>query len=866
MKTNQRLFALVLTLLMGLCVALAGMAVAEAPEEAGLKQDVLVLFTSDVHCGVDQNFGYAGLQAVRDAAVAAGDHVLLVDDGDSIQGESIGVMTRGQADIELMNALGYDVVIPGNHEFDYGMERFFELVDMAEFPYISCNLRKDGELVFDPCIIKEFDGVKIAFVGATTPETLTSSTPRYFQDDEGNFIYDFTQGGDGSEFYSAVQKAVDDARADGADYVFLMAHLGDEAACRPYTYADVIEHTTGLDALLDGHSHDTGKVIMKNAAGQNVIRQACGTKMACIGWLRISAADGSVNTGLYTWNNDVPVPELLGIDNEMSRLVAEKTADIYARLSEVIGTSNVDIVINDPVAEDASGAPVRIVRAAETNLGDLCADAVRAATGAQIGLVNGGNMRMGFPKGGITMKDVMGVFPFGNRYMMIEATGQQILDALEWGARVVPEENGAFLHCSGMSYEINVGVTSGCITDDNGQFAGVEGDRRVQNVLVDGEPLDPNATYTVAGLSYAMIDHGDGQTAFDGAELLFESEDLDSQMLADYIRDTLGGVVGEGYENPYGQERIVAVGEPAEDAAEPEADDPAAALPEGVVPVTWEITPEHPMIDTDEARELYQQILAGDYLTMEELKANPVVQQLDALSAYYKAIYGNTAEIDTPEREQLRQELQDWFLSRGSARTETVDEDGRHRYVYDGPLSRDYQLELVLGLPASGKSTRVADPDSEAMDAFLLDVDMIKEHIPEYQESHGAAADAIHFEGKGIFQRAITAFLTGDMKGVNAVLPIVGGDFDEIMQQYVLPFEAAGYNVRVKFCPAEENEAACRVVMRELGGGQLINSAVAFNFGAGPENVYNQMKNMINAWGVPYSIEEEEEAALEPAA
>ena len=293
------------------------------------------------------------------------------------------------------------------------------------------------------------------------------------------------------------------------------------------------------------------------------------------------------------------------------------------------------------------------------------------------------------------------------------------------------------------------------------------------------------------------------------------------------------------------------------------------ALPEGVVPVTWEVTPEHPMIDTDEARALYQQILAEDYPTLEELRANLVVQQLDALSAYYKSIYGNTADIDTPERRQLREEIKDWFLTLGSARTESVDENGRHHYVYDGPLNRDFQMELVLGLPASGKSTFVADPDSEAMGAFLLDPDVIKAEIPEYKESHGAAADAIHFEGMGILDQAISEFLTGSMQGVNIVLPIVGGDLEEMLQQYVLPFEAAGYNVKVKFREAKENEAAARVVMRELGGGQLINSAVAFNFGDGPENVYNEIKDMINAKGEPYGYteeEEEEEEALAPAA
>ena len=846
------------SILLAVLLVLAGFSV-HAEQAPALARDMLVLFTSDVHCGVDQNFTYVGLKAIRDAAKDAGEHVLLVDNGDSVQGESIGVLTQGMADIELMNAVGYDLAIPGNHEFDYGMERFYELVGAADFPYISCNFHKNGVLVFEPYKVFEFDGVKIGIVGATTPETLVSSTPQYFQDGAGNYIYDFSQGGDGSDFYAAVQQAVDGARAEGAQYVLLMGHLGNEASVIPYTYADVLAHTTGIDAMLDGHSHDTEKVVMKNKDGEDVVRQACGTKLAGIGWLRISAADGSVDTGLYTWNNDVPAPQLLGIWNSMSVELARATDDIKAQLSEVVGTANVDLIISDPDVVDENGTPVRIVRSAETNLGDLSADAIRAASGADVAFVNAGSMRSGLSKGEITLDDVLRVYPFGDHIMLAEVTGQQILDALEWGVRAVPSENGGFLQTSGLTYEIHTYIESGCVKNDDGMFAGVEGEYRVKNVLVGGEPLDLEKTYKMATRAYTMVEHGDGFTAFDGAEILWTSEKTDVEMLIDYIRDDLGGVIGEGYENPYGQERIVAVEEPAGEDAGEEAEETTeaaeAALPEGVVPVTWEVTPEHPMIDTDEARALYQQIDSGDYPTMEELLANPVVAQLDALSAYYKSMYGNTADINTPEREQLRDDIMNWFLTLGSARTESVDENGKHHYVYDGPLNRDFQMELVLGLPASGKSTFIADPDSEAMGAFILDPDVIKAQIPEYIESHGAAADAIHFEGMGIFQRAIDAFLTGDMKGVNIVLPIVGGDYDEMMQQYVLPFEAAGYNVRAKFRPAKENEAAARVVKRELGGGQLINSAVAFNFGDGPENVYNQMKDQINAKGEPYGIE-----------
>lgn len=278
-------------------------------------------------------------------------------------------------------------------------------------------------------------------------------------------------------------------------------------------------------------------------------------------------------------------------------------------------------------------------------------------------------------------------------------------------------------------------------------------------------------------------------------------------------------------------------------------------LPEGVVPLTWNPSPEHLMIDTDEARALYAQIKAGDYPSVEELKNSNVVAQIDAISAYYIHMYGDTSQIDTPEREQLRQKIKQEFLAIGSARTESTDpETGRHSYVYDGELAADYQMELVLGLPASGKSTRVTDPDSEEQKAFIIDCDVIKELIPEFQESHGGAADAVHFESMNLMNEAIQEFLTGSMKGTNVIIPLVEGDFDDLMENYIKPFEEAGYHVSAKFVPCEENASAARNVMRELETGRVINSAVAFSFGQKPLEVYQKLAPMENAFGVPYGV------------
>lgn len=529
----------------------------QSAEKSG---DIVVLFTSDVHCGVDQGFGYAGLQQIRDSLIAQGDEVILVDDGDNIQGEPIGTMTKGEALIDLMNKMGYSVAIPGNHEFDYGMERFLALTEKAEFPYISCNFNREGTLVFDPYVVEEVGGKRIAFVGVTTPKTLTSSTPGYFMDENGNFVYGFFQGETGEGVYNAVQSAVDAARAEGVDYVFVMGHIGNEAECAPWTYDDVISHTTGIDVFLDGHSHDTDQVVVKNKDGADVLRSACGTKLACVGWCRISA-DGELSTGLYTWDNSVSAPQLLGIDNEMSRAVAEAADALNEKLDEVVANASVDLTINDPTAVDANGKPIRMVRRAETNLGDLCADAYRAQSGADIAFVNGGGVRVSIGAGDVTLRNILSVHPFGNSMCVVEVTGQQILDALEWGARAVPGETGGFLQVSGLSFEIHSYIDSPCVSDENGMFAGIQGERRVKNVLVGGEPIDPGRTYTLASHNYMLLNQGDGYSMFAGAPLLQDCVKLDNQVLIDYITESLGGVIGEEYADPFGQGRIVIVEE-----------------------------------------------------------------------------------------------------------------------------------------------------------------------------------------------------------------------------------------------------------------------------------------------------------------
>ena len=549
-----------LSLLLALAMLLGCAAFAEEAAPA-LQRDLVILFTSDVHCGIDQGWGYAGLYAVKEG-LSADYNVLLVDDGDATQGEPIGTMTRGESLIDIMNVLGYDVAIPGNHDFDYGMDRFLELTEKANFPYISCNFNKEGELVFPPYLIKEVDGVKIAFVGICTPTTLRTSTPKYFMNDEGEFIYGFMQDETGEALYAAVQKAVDDARAEGAVYVIAMAHLGNEAECEPWTYADVISHTSGIDALLDGHAHDTDQVVMKNKDGQDVVRSACGTKLAHIGALTITTA-GEISSKLYTWNQDIPAPAMLNLQNAASQAVAEESTVLSEKLKEVVASSTVDLIIYDPVAKTEDGKSVRIVRNTETNLGDLCADAYLDQSGeADIAFVNGGGIRVQLNKGDITLNDILKVHPFGNSMTVIRITGQQVLDALEWSVHALPGEFGGFNQVAGLTFEVDPTIPSPCVQDADGMFDHVDEtmERRVRNVLVAGQPLDPAASYKVASHDYQLLNKGDGYTMYAPCEILQESVKLDNQVLIDYITGTLGGVVGEGYEEPYGQGRIVSVG------------------------------------------------------------------------------------------------------------------------------------------------------------------------------------------------------------------------------------------------------------------------------------------------------------------
>ncbi|MBR2604088.1 MAG: bifunctional metallophosphatase/5'-nucleotidase [Clostridia bacterium] len=561
---NKKVFACLLAIVMLLGLIVVPAAAKAEGEEA---KEIVILYTNDVHCGIVDGLGYAGVARVKAAFEAAGKEVILVDNGDATQGDVIGTLSKGEAIVELMNAVGYDVATIGNHEFDYGMEQFNKNVSLAKFQYVCCNFLNDkGEAVLKPYTIVEKAGKKIAFVGIDTPEAFTKSTPVYFQDGEGNYIFSFCEGNNGQDLYDKVQETVDAARAEGADYVIVLAHLGIDYQSAPWMSTDVITNTTGIDAVLDGHSHSViaGDAV-KNKDGENVILTSTGTKLDNVGIFTIDG-EGKMSSMLLD-ADAIKFMDAVGAlteDNGAGEAVAAAIAKNDELVNTVVAKTSVTLTTTDPVAVDEKGNAIRIVRSQETNLGDLCADAYRAMGQADIAFVNGGGIRANINEGDITYGQIIKVHPYGNALCVVEATGQEILDALELSVCSLPGESGGFLHVSGLKFSVDMNVDSTVVKDEKKMFVEVAGDRRIKDVEVlqeDGTyaPIDPNKTYTLACHNYLLRDMGDGYTMFADNNFLQEDVMLDNQVLINYIVEKLGGTVGGDYVDPYGQGRITII-------------------------------------------------------------------------------------------------------------------------------------------------------------------------------------------------------------------------------------------------------------------------------------------------------------------
>ena len=497
------------------------------------EDEIVILFTNDVHTYLDKPLSYDNIADLKAQTAKTAAGVLLVDAGDHIQGTAYGSMDKGASIISLMNAAGYDVATLGNHEFDYDMPRLMELMEMADYDYVSANFyhEKDGvrgENVLDAYKIFTLGGKKIAIIGITTPETFTKSTPKYFMNDAGEYIYGIAGGDDGAALYADVQAAIDAAKKENPDFIIGLAHLGDDPASDPWNSEDVISNVTGFDALIDGHSHSTvvGEKI-KDKAGNDVILAQTGDYLNAIG--RMSIKGDEITVELIT--------EHTGSDATVAEIKNAWMAEVDTKLGEVIAKNEVDFRISDDNG-------TRLIRKQETNLGDFAADAlyylfdVTEGLGADLAIMNGGGIRANMPAGDVSYKTTKTVHTFGNVACLIEVKGQQILDALEWGAKNVGAgENGGFLHVSGVTYEIHSYIPSTVQANDKAVWiGGPTGEYRVKNVTIGGEPLDLNKTYKMAGYNYTLRDLGDGFAMFDGGVAIKDYVMEDYMVLANYAK------------------------------------------------------------------------------------------------------------------------------------------------------------------------------------------------------------------------------------------------------------------------------------------------------------------------------------------
>lgn len=548
----------------------------------GDKADVTILYTNDVHTYIDNKSPkptYAAIAALKKSIEDTGRDVLLVDAGDHIQGTAYGSMDDGATIIELMNEAGYDLVTPGNHEFDYGMARAKAVIQEADFPYVSCNWvdLRTGFNVLPSVKFFFVGGRKIAFVGVTTPETFTKSTPAYFMNDaQTKYIYDILGGEDGQKLYDAVQKAIDKAEFWGADTIIGLGHLGVDPSSSPWTSEEVIAHTHGFTAFIDGHSHTVmANKQVTDASGKAVTLTQTGSYFKNIGKMTVGA-DGTITTELINTYE--------GLDAAVAATASNWISAVDDMLGEEIAVGDTKFYINDP----ATGK--RRIRSGETNLGDFVADGIYTYFNeieelhCDVAIMNGGGIRTDVEAGPWSFKTCKTVSPFGNVACLMSVTGQQIQDALEFGARFAGaegKENGGFLQVAGARYTIHPMIPNTVQTDDKNVWTGSAATPRVSNVEIYDKttgtykPLDPNATYALAGMNYTLRNLGDGFAMFDGATLIKDYVSEDYLVMSSYAA-MFGGVDANGlphlasanspladypgyllnYEDPYGAGRI----------------------------------------------------------------------------------------------------------------------------------------------------------------------------------------------------------------------------------------------------------------------------------------------------------------------
>lgn len=455
---------------------------------------IAIVHTNDTHARIKDNISFAKIPTIVQNLKDEGKEVLLLDAGDTLHGLPIATVSEGESIIEVMNAVGYDAMVPGNHDFNYGYDKLKDLKENANFNMIASNVvKKDGIKDFEEYIIREINGVKVGIFGLATPETKYKSHP------------DNTKGIEFTDPVETAKEMVTQLKNEGADIIIALSHLGmDDETAENERSTTVAQKVDGIDVIIDGHSHTTlpkGKVINGTLIAQT------GEHNKNIGVVDITIKDEKIKKVAKLITSEEA--ESFEEDENVKAIIEKIEKEYEEKTSHVIGETKVRL---DGEREK--------VRAGETNLANLITDIMLKAGEADVAITNGGGIRASIEAGKITMGDVIAVLPFGNYLVVKEVKGSDILDALEHGTSSYPELSGAFPQVAGMTYKLD-------LTKEVGD--------RVFDVKVNGEPLNRNKTYKVATNDF-MAAGGDGYTSLKGGKLIVELPGLD-EIVAEGIRD-----------------------------------------------------------------------------------------------------------------------------------------------------------------------------------------------------------------------------------------------------------------------------------------------------------------------------------------
>ena len=518
--------------------------------------DIAILHINDVHCGVDSTIGYDGFVLYRKEMEQECNHVLTVDVGDHLQGGTLGAISDGEAIIKIMNEVGFDVVTLGNHEFDYGKEQLEKLGQEISSKYINSNFcfNSNKTSIYDAYKIVEVGDKKIGFIGVVTPLTFSKTYLVGIKDEEtGKPMYDFR----GEDLAQVVQKNINELKEEKVDYIFLLTHLG--MSVEQYTSDGLLSNLEGVDAVFDGHTHSVYNVKAKDKTNAEIPIAQTGTKLESIGKLIIKT-DGTIETEII---KEVPEPKNINGAKSLNRSKSERWVDEKTNtfindiikeyddeLKIIVGYSDFDLIIKPENSTDSHSIYCRVQ---ECTVGDLVADAINNLAGGAFSIVNGGGIRNNMKKGNITRADVIEAMPWFNNVVVKKLTGQTILDALEFGVRNYPQASGGFPQVSSeLSFDFDPEIESTVEVDKDGVFVKVNGERRVFNVKLNGEAINPENTYDVTLLEFTASG-GDGYSMIGNVEVDREALYTDTDAVTDYIKENLEGKIPDKYKDVQGR-------------------------------------------------------------------------------------------------------------------------------------------------------------------------------------------------------------------------------------------------------------------------------------------------------------------------